>query len=56
MAVNISAIEFRDEHFLDGVSEILRKTGYDPRCLELELTESVAYEARRIHRVRPQGA
>jgi len=41
MAVNISAIEFRDEHFLDGVSEILRKTGYDPRCLELELTESV---------------
>jgi diguanylate cyclase (GGDEF)-like protein/PAS domain S-box-containing protein len=41
MAVNISAIEFRDEHFLEGVSEILRKTGFDPRCLELELTESV---------------
>ena len=41
MAVNISAMEFRDEHFLEGVFEILNETGYDPRCLELELTESV---------------
>jgi diguanylate cyclase (GGDEF)-like protein/PAS domain S-box-containing protein len=41
MAVNISAMEFRNEHFLEGVFEILRETGYDPRCLELELTESV---------------
>ena len=41
MAVNISAMEFRDEHFLEGVFEILNETGYDPRCLELEMTESV---------------
>jgi diguanylate cyclase (GGDEF)-like protein/PAS domain S-box-containing protein len=41
IAVNISAIEFRNEHFLEGVFEILQDTGYDPRCLELELTESV---------------
>jgi len=41
MAVNISAMEFRDEHFLEGVTEMLNETGYDPRCLELELTESV---------------
>jgi len=41
MAVNISAIEFRDENFLDGVFAILKDTGLDPRFLELELTESV---------------
>ena len=41
MAVNISAIEFRDEHFLEGVFGILEDTGLDPGSLELELTESV---------------
>jgi diguanylate cyclase (GGDEF)-like protein/PAS domain S-box-containing protein len=41
MAVNISAIEFRAENFLDGVFAILKDTGLDPRFLELELTESV---------------
>lgn len=41
MAVNISAMEFRDENFLEGVFAILKDTGLDPRCLELELTESV---------------
>jgi diguanylate cyclase (GGDEF)-like protein/PAS domain S-box-containing protein len=41
MAVNISAMEFRDEHFLEGVFEALKDTGLDPRSLELELTESV---------------
>ena len=41
MAVNISAMEFRDEHFLEGVFAILKDTGLDPRFLELELTESV---------------
>ena len=41
MAVNISAMEFRDEHFLEGVFAILKDTGLDPKSLELELTESV---------------
>ncbi len=41
MAVNISAMEFRDDDFLDGVFKILEETGLDPRSLELELTESV---------------
>jgi len=41
MAVNISAIEFRSENFLEGVFAILKDTGLDPRLLELELTESV---------------
>jgi diguanylate cyclase (GGDEF)-like protein len=41
IAINISAIEFRDENFLEGVFTILKDTGLDPRSLELELTESV---------------
>ena len=41
MAVNISAMEFRDDNFLEGVFTILKDTGLDPRSLELELTESV---------------
>ena len=41
MAVNISAMEFRDENFLEGIFAILKDTGLDPRSLELELTESV---------------
>jgi diguanylate cyclase (GGDEF)-like protein/PAS domain S-box-containing protein len=41
MAVNISAVQFRNENFLDDVFAILKETGLDPRFLELELTESV---------------
>jgi diguanylate cyclase (GGDEF)-like protein/PAS domain S-box-containing protein len=41
MAVNVSAIEFRDDNFLHGLFEILGDTGLDPKYLELELTESV---------------
>jgi diguanylate cyclase (GGDEF)-like protein len=41
IAVNVSALEFRDENFLRGLLAILRETGLDPRLLELELTESV---------------
>ena len=41
IAVNISAMEFRHEHFLEGVFATLELTGLDPERLELELTESV---------------
>jgi diguanylate cyclase (GGDEF)-like protein/PAS domain S-box-containing protein len=41
MAVNISAREFCDEHFLEGVLAILEETSLGPKYLELELTESV---------------
>jgi diguanylate cyclase (GGDEF)-like protein len=41
MAVNVSAMEFRDGNFLEGLFNILRETGMDPKFLELELTESV---------------
>ena len=40
MAVNVSAIQLRDETFLDGLFAILEATGLDARALELELTES----------------
>ena len=41
MAVNISAVQFRNENFLQGVFTTLEETGLDPKYLELELTESV---------------
>jgi len=41
MGVNISAVEFRNEDFLEGVFGILKDTGLNPNLLELELTESV---------------
>lgn len=41
IAVNISAVEFRSRDFVDNVRAILKKSGLDPRCLELELTETV---------------
>jgi diguanylate cyclase (GGDEF)-like protein/PAS domain S-box-containing protein len=41
VAVNVSAIEFRDERFLESLFAIVRETGIDPKSLELELTESV---------------
>jgi EAL domain-containing protein (putative c-di-GMP-specific phosphodiesterase class I) len=41
MAVNISALEFNQKNFIDGVREILRDTGLDAASLELEITESV---------------
>ena len=40
MTVNISSIQFRQDNFMDLVSQILRDTGLDPRYLQLELTES----------------
>jgi diguanylate cyclase (GGDEF)-like protein len=41
IAVNVSAMEFRDENFLENLFAILAATGLDPKSLELELTESV---------------
>ncbi|MEX2374974.1 MAG: diguanylate cyclase, partial [Dehalococcoidia bacterium] len=41
VAVNVSAVEFRDEGFLKGVFDILNETGLPPALLELEITESV---------------
>jgi len=40
IAVNVSAIQFRQEGFVDAVKSIITGTGIDPHMLELELTES----------------
>jgi len=42
MAVNISAVQFRREDFIDIVRTVIEETGVDPSCIELELTENVA--------------
>ncbi|WP_342618331.1 EAL domain-containing protein [Rhodoferax sp. GW822-FHT02A01] len=42
MAVNISAVQFRREDFIDTVRATIVETGVDPGCIELELTENVA--------------
>lgn len=41
MAVNVSAIQFSGESFLEDLFAVLKDTGLDPRSLELEVTESV---------------
>ena len=60
MAVNVSAMEFRDHSFLDGLFAILSETGLDSRYLELELTESVlikhaAFTATMLQTLRKRG-
>lgn len=44
MAVNLSAVQFRQEGFAEEVLAALEDSGLDPRCLELELTESLLLE------------
>jgi len=41
MAVNVSALEFRDENFLENLFSALGDTGFDPKSLVVELTESL---------------
>ncbi len=41
VAVNVSAVEFRDDGFLESVFATLSETGLSPSLLELEITESV---------------
>jgi diguanylate cyclase (GGDEF)-like protein len=39
VAVNVSAVQFRQESFRELIEQVLRETGLDPQLLELELTE-----------------
>ena len=41
MAVNVSAVQFRQEGFCDLIRKVLRETRLPPHFLELELTESL---------------
>ena len=45
IAVNVSALEFRDPGFIDSVRTVLQETGFEARYLELELSEGVLMEA-----------
>lgn len=40
LAINVSARQFQQPASVDTIVEIVRQTGVDPGCLELELTES----------------
>jgi diguanylate cyclase (GGDEF)-like protein/PAS domain S-box-containing protein len=44
IAVNISARQFREPYFVETIQKILEETGMDPKCLELEITESAAMD------------
>jgi diguanylate cyclase (GGDEF)-like protein/PAS domain S-box-containing protein len=44
LAVNVSAVEFRDSRFVEGLQATLLKTGLEAQYLELELTEGVLME------------
>jgi diguanylate cyclase (GGDEF)-like protein len=41
MAVNVSAVQFWQPGLARAVAEVLAETAIDPRCLELEITETV---------------
>lgn len=41
ITVNLSGRQFQQNNLIETIREILRETGLDHRCLELELTESV---------------
>lgn len=44
LAVNLSPTQFRSRALLPMVTEALRRTGFDPHRLEVEITESVLLE------------
>ena len=46
IAVNLSILQFRRGNLEKSVLEALRSSGLPPRCLELEITESVLMEER----------
>jgi PAS domain S-box-containing protein len=42
IAVNITPKQFAQPNLASEIGEILRQTGTDPRCLDLEITETIA--------------
>ena len=45
VAVNVSAVQFRQGDFVANVERILAETGLEARFLELEITESLVMES-----------
>lgn len=44
ICVNLSARQFQRQELAQDIARMLQKIGLDPRCLELEITESVVME------------
>jgi diguanylate cyclase (GGDEF)-like protein/PAS domain S-box-containing protein len=44
LSVNLSSKQFTQQDLVEQIKNILRETGFDPRRLQLEITESVAME------------
>jgi diguanylate cyclase (GGDEF)-like protein/PAS domain S-box-containing protein len=60
MAVNLSARQFKQKNFEHNLIKIIEDSGFDPKFLELELTESVLAENEQIvtnimHALRERG-
>ncbi|NSW91406.1 MAG: EAL domain-containing protein [Firmicutes bacterium] len=49
MAVNLSALQFRQHNFVGTVENILNETGLEPCYLELEITESIVMKDVRLN-------
>ncbi len=51
VTVNVSSVQFRQNNFVETVSQILRATGLKPDYLQLELTEStIMYNSENINK------
>ena len=60
IAVNLSARQFRQRSFIDGISQALAQTGIPPHLVELELTESMLMQdaqqaAAKLNRLKALG-
>ncbi len=44
MAINLSAVQMIDPKIVEKLETIIEKTGIDPKCIELEITEGVAIQ------------
>ena len=44
ISVNVSALQFQQENFVEQVQEIISSKNINPHCLKLELTESMVLE------------
>lgn len=46
VAVNVSALQFRQKNFLDSVGDALKRSGIPPACLRVDVTErTLSYDA-----------
>ncbi|MFC0252605.1 putative bifunctional diguanylate cyclase/phosphodiesterase [Massilia consociata] len=60
MAVNVSAVQFREKTFSERAARIIRQSGINPACIELEVTESavmsdVEEAAKMLERLKQDG-